>query len=289
MVGGIIVKLGIDRCARLCYTIATLGEVAPKVFTAVRRKHMAFGESLQRRDTGSGGTGTRFESPYLRLPAGERIIRIMDDEEVVFWRYFINVNVGGGRTGGKPIIVHRDNPIKTMMDSLGEGHPRFRKVERRMVLNVLDRTPIVRWTDGRTIWPNEGGIFLNPETGEPLVQPETQVNNRMYILELGSLLMQNFAHLHQNFRPKDDPSRQIPIQQVDVKITTFGSGKDTKRFAVATDVWGPLPKELANLPRYDLKEVTKPMPNESVQRLLDGDDYSDVLRDLGWERVQPLW
>jgi hypothetical protein len=249
---------------------------------------MGFGESMQRNTGAQGGGNVRFESPYLKLPAGERIIRIVDEEEVSFWRYFINVNAGG-QPRGKPIIVARDNPIKHMMDELGEGHAKYRKVERRMVFNVIDRTPIVRWQDGSTIWPNETGLYINPDTDQPLVAPELQPNNRMYILEVGPQLMQNFLHLHQNFRPKDDPSQQLPIQMVDVKITTFGKGFDTKRFASTTDVWGPLPKELADLPRYDLKEITKPMPNDSIQRLLNGDDYNDVLRDLGWERVQPLW
>jgi len=244
---------------------------------------MAFGDSNQR-----GGAGTRQESPYLRLPPGERIIRILDDEEVSFWRYFIPVNVGG-KQKSLSIVVAQDNPIKRLMDQVGPDSESFRKVERRMLLNVLDRSPIVRWMDGTTLYPNEQNQFVNPETGKLIVNPGLQPNNRVMILEFGSQLMDFFKAYHKRLRNRDNLDETLPVQRVDLRIATMGTGLNTKRTVMADGDTAPLPDELLNLPRYDLKKLTSPMPNEAVQRLLDGADYNDVLASLGWERLQPLW
>jgi hypothetical protein len=245
---------------------------------------MAFGDSKQRK----GSEGGRTESPYIKLAAGERVIRIRDDEEFSYWRYFINVNVNGQQQG-RSIVVAMDNPIKKMMDQLGADHPNFRKVERRMLLNVLDRTPVVRWTDGTTLYPDQSGVFTNPESGTRLSDPARVANNRPMILDFGPQLMEFFMAYHNRLRNKQNLDELLPIQRVDLRVATFGKGFDTKRIVTADQDTDPLPPELAALPKYDLKKLTQPMPNEAIQQLLDGADYNEVTRALGWERVQPLW
>jgi hypothetical protein len=182
-----------------------------------------------------------------------------------------------------------DNPIKRMMASLGPEHPQFRKVERRMLLNVLDRTPVVRWTDGTTLYADAGGVYHNPESGAILSNPAVVPNNRVMILEFGPQLMDFFVMYDGRVRNPENMAEVLPIQRLDLSVMTMGSGLTTKRTVMTSGDVGPLPAELANLPKYDLRKLTQPMPNEAIQRILDGADYGDVLKSLGWERIQPLW
>jgi hypothetical protein len=190
---------------------------------------MAFGATQQQRGTQSGA---KFESPYIKL-VDDRLIRILDEEEIAFWRYFIPVNVGNGRTQGRSICVGMDNPIKTMMNGLGAEHPNFRKVENRMVLNVLDRTPVVRWADGTTLYADKSGRFTNPESGAALQGVKPVPNNRVMILEFGKQLMEFFVLYHNRLRDRVDMDVLLPIQRIDLRISTMGSGLDTKRIVTA--------------------------------------------------------
>lgn len=245
---------------------------------------MAFGSSRNRNDSGT----SRSDSPYLKLLAGDRVIRILDMEEKSYWRYWINVNVGG-RMSGRSIVVAMDNPIKRMMESIGKDAPSFRKVEKRMLLNVLDRTPIVRWGDGTTIYADANNVFVHPETGKPMLNPAVIANNRVMILDFGANIMDQLIHWHNRIVNRADMSEKLPIWRFDLRISTIGSGKDVKRIITPDFDQEVLPSELASLPRYDLDKLARIMPNDAVQKILDGVDYNEVVTELGWERVVPLW
>jgi hypothetical protein len=242
---------------------------------------MAFGQTYEKKST-STGSETR-ESPYLRLKPGERTVRVMDDDATMFWQYFIDVNVDGKLQGRSLIVAGFDNPIRRYMDSLGEGHPKHRRPSRRFVINVIDRTPVIRAENGGTVYPDESGKFA--VAGDP------RPNNRMMILEFGPSLMESLLTLHNRMRNLKT-GEQMAIQQFDIQIFTRGQGRDTTKSAIPSvdpDAQSPLPAELANAPRYDLKLATRPLPDEAQTRLLDGEDYAGVIRSLGWEPIKPLW
>lgn len=245
---------------------------------------MAFGKSLQK----TSNDDTRpSESPFLRLPPGERLIRILDDEETPYWSYWLDVNVDG-RKVGRSIVVGYPNPIKEYMDNLGEDNPAFRRIRKRSYLNVLDRTLVKRDPNGAAYYPDEQGNYPEKSaSGEAL--SALVPNNRVMILDTGPQLMELFTMLNNRVRDRRDPSQLLPIQRVDLRVVTSGKGRDTTR-AVYPDIdTDELPQELADLPRYDLAKIVEPMPNESIMRLLEGDDYSEVIKDLGWKRIEPSW
>lgn len=245
---------------------------------------MPFGSSRTRNESGT----TRMDSPYLKLLPGDRVIRILDQEEHSYWRYWINVNVNG-KQQGRSVVVAMDNPIKRMMDAMGKEAPGYRKVERRMMLNVLDRTPIIRWGDGSTLYADAKNVFTDPNNGKPLAVPATQPNNRVMILDFGANLMDQFMHWHERVFNRANMQEKLPIWNMDLRISTLGSGKEVKRIVTPELDQEPLPDELSNLPKYDLDKLCRPMPNDAVQKLLDGVDYNEVIAELGWERVAPLW
>lgn len=219
---------------------------------------MAFG-TLNARKTGEGQEAN--DSPFLVLKEGtDVIIRILDEDATEFWSYWFEVNVGSGNRQGRSLIVPRDNPIRTYMDSLGADHPNFRKPSHRARLNVLDRTP-----DNKSV---------------PL--------NKVKILEYGSKLDAEFGALHGRARKRTDFNKKLMLWEFDLVLITSGERmqKLIKPMQHLDD--DPLPDELLKLPRYDLQTMSQTIPNEALQRLVDGDDYLEVMKSLGRDGAYPM-
>lgn len=219
---------------------------------------MAFGSAFT--DRKSKGSTERSESPFLKTEAGvDVVIRILDEDVTPFYRYWLDVNVGNDRKEGRPVIVGYDNPIKDFMNALGEGHPKFRRPARRAYLNVLDRT--------------------EPTPGNPL--------NKVKILELGPSLIQRLQVLDGRAMSRTD-FHKMNLQEFDILLVTIGAGKE-KDIVPSQHIDDlPLPKELAELPRFDVRKMAQPMPNDAVKALLEGADYGEVRKSLGWEGNYPM-
>jgi hypothetical protein len=251
---------------------------------------MPFGQTYE--NNRAGGSSEVRESPYLRIKSGERIIRILDDDAVGFWQYFIDVNVGGKITGRSIIVGGSNNPIKRYMDSLEEGHPKYRRPSRRFLMNVYDRSPVIR-VDGQTYYADDRGNFppqtnVKDKDGFPLI---SEPNNRIMLLEFGPSLMEDFMTLHKRIR-NPETGTAMSIQEFDLRIMAKGTGRDMKKTPIPgtdRDSTKPLPEAVADGPRYDLASCTRPVPDEAQERLLAGEDYSTIIRSLGWEPIKPLW
>ena len=242
---------------------------------------MPFGSSYAKEMQSRNGSKGSKESAYMRWQ-GERIIRVIGAEKV-YRSFYFPVNIGG-RTVGRSIVMHNsfDNPMQKYMQSLGEDHPKFRKMSFRIITNVLDRTPVLRGSDDETIYPDEKGKF--PVKGDP------QLNNRVYLLEFGRNVMDQFQMLNERSRhPKT--FQPITINDMDVIIRTSGTGTSQSRHVFpdnAPHAADLLPEDLINDTMiYDLDLAVRPMPYESQERLINGDDYGEVLKDLGWEPLRP--
>jgi len=242
---------------------------------------MAFGDSLKKPVKAEARP---LESPFLKLAGTQTTIRIRDDEEYKFRQYWIPVNIGNGVREDRPIVVEGwDGPIDQYMRSLGEDHPDFKFGSKQWALNVLDRTPVIE-IDGVVHRPNQDGQFS--------VRGVPRVLNRPYILKQGPMLMEQFALLHEKTRkrfPDSSYSDFLPIQRFDVLISSYGTGRSTKYQARPDYDMDPLPSELEMLPRYNMSRVIRPMPHDAQQALLDGEDYTEVMKTLNWEPVRPLW
>lgn len=218
---------------------------------------MSFG-NLATRKPADGQTAN--ESPFVSLKEGNDVVlRILDQEPVEFWMYWFDVNAGGSRVG-RSLIVARDNPIRKYMDSLGEDNPKHRKPSHRARVNVLDRTP----------------------------DDKGNVANKVKILEYGSNLDKEFGALHGRARKRTDFSKKLNIWDFDILFITSGSGRDkvVKPMQHLDD--DPLSPELLALPRYDLRQMCQPLPNEAIEALIDGRDYMEVMKSIGREGTYPM-
>ncbi len=205
-------------------------------------------------------------SPFLKLEESkDAVVRIIDQEPVYFWAYWIEVNVGGGNKQGRSLIVPRDNPIKHYMDSLGEDHPKFKKPRHRARTNVYDRTP-----DGAN--------------GEP--------SNKIKILEYGPELDKEFQTLNGRARKRSDFSKKLYVWEFDLLlITSFKIPGDhrTKNVKIMQHLDDdPLSEDVLRLPRYDLRAMSQVLPADAAQALLDDAEYLEVMKRLGREATYPM-
>lgn len=245
---------------------------------------MSFGSSTQKQSRGYGER-QQFEPVYLKLAEGERLVRILDEEETSYWRYWIPVNVGGKRQGRSIVIGSmKESPIAQYMASLGEDHPEFRKIQKRMLLNVLDRTLVKKDSNGLETYADARNNFpATSNSGENISNVVPEPNNRVLVVEFGPDLMDKLAMLHLRIRDQKT-FEPLPIWRFDVTIISTGQGKEVNRTVFPDTNQEPLPDELASLPKYDLKQLVRPAPYEFQQRLLDGEDYIDLIKEIGWER-----
>jgi len=216
---------------------------------------MGFGDNTRPQGNADAGQSTGIgESIYIKL-SGEQQIRILDKTEDVpfYWRYWMPVNVGG-KTQDRSIVVGRSGPIAKFMASIGPEDRKFRKPQKRMLLNVLDRS------DGK-----------------------------VKVLDFGADLLDKFTTLHQRVRSQET-FEPLPIWEVDLQIISIAGKepKDVKRNVFpAMENQGPLKGAEAELLKYDLSKVAQVMPDEMQQRLLDGEDLLEILKELNWQRPTP--
>jgi len=227
---------------------------------------MAFGDNFDKNKETSGnvGDGEKRESPFLPIKEGmDVLIRILPEDEVVFWTFWMKVKIGT-EWADRSVIAGPNSPVHAFMKEIGPDDKRFRKPSRRWRINVLERTPNDR--------------------NEPL--------NKVRILEGGAKLKDQLKALNGRVRSPKDFSQKLTLDQFDVWLITTGSGKDNKNTTVMQQVdndVGVLPNDLLLLPRYDLKKICEPIPNEALQRLLDGEDYGEIMKSIGRTGDWPMY
>lgn len=247
---------------------------------------MAFGSSQQRVSQSNLAAS---DSPFYRLTEGERIIRILDQEEKTHWRYWMPVNINGQRVERSVVVGGYENPIQRHFSALGKEHPEYRSLSKRISINVLCRTPVKHTTQGTVVYPDLRGVFPNqdPATGENISSYAVVPNNRVYILEFGNDLMQDFMALHNRMRHRTT-LEPLAIWDFDIRLIITGAKKSRKIKAVADIDQSPLPSELkSSLKKYDLNLTSRPLPELAQERLLMGEDYTRIIQELAFERPVP--
>ena len=246
---------------------------------------MAFGDSAVRSATQSTDNAT----PYMRLN-GEVTLRILDTEETAYWRYYMWVTVNGTKAQ-RGIVVGRDGPIARHFAQIGKGNPGYVAVQQRRLLNVFDRTMVKRTANG-TYYPDGDGVYPQVDAaGTPLASVLPVPANRVGVIDIGSDLITDLRTLHNRVKHAQTFTA-LPIWQFDVVIVTTKTGplpKDVSRRVLAGTDQTPLQDLVAQheLVKYDLRDFTRVMPDEAQQRVLAGDDFVEIMKDLGWERPTP--
>jgi hypothetical protein len=225
---------------------------------------MPFGQALTERAV-SVSDRPKFESPFLQLTAErpEAIIRILDEDVTTYWRYWMPVNLGD-KWDGRPVIVGKNSPISQYMNTLDKQDPKRKTPVLRAYINVLDRTVV---------------------DGQPL--------NKVKIWDVGSDVvksLQVFDGRQYNRRTME----KMRLQEFDimlVRVPTRGQDGKERFTTVPSPSFNdePLSEDLLVLPRYDLRKMVEPMPDDAQRALLGGAKYQDVRDSLGWTGVYPMY
>lgn len=244
---------------------------------------MAFGSSRTQQSQKSERK-ENFISPFMRLKEGDKIVRILT-EEVLYYRYFLTVTYDG-KSVYRPVTVGSyNNPIKFFMDSLGEEHPSYRRVQKRYAVNVLDRT-LVKKTDVTVTYPGSDGSFpKEDDLGNDISTIEPRVNNQVMILDIGQRLMDMLSHLNDSgFRNPNNSDELLYIQDMDIKVTTKGTGRNTQHFASPVyGAFGKLGKEELPKQVFDLKTMYKPWPDNVLEMITQDKDWKEIMDAMGFE------
>lgn len=239
---------------------------------------MAFGDSLAQKDR----VRATYDSPFFRTTPGDYRIRILDTEETIYWRYWLPVNVGG-TFQDKSINVGKDNPIKRYMDALGKDHPQYKSPNRRFVMNILDRTPVIKVVkEGvtTTYHPNVIGEYVDAE-GKPVAGTPVP-NDAVKIFECGPQAFELIVQLNGRMRSRVDMSRMLQITETDLTLSIRGEGVKKNTFPSQAVDSGEQPVP-AGLVRYDLKKMYAPLPNDAVDRIFNGkEDWNIIMAELGF-------
>ena len=248
----------------------------------------------------------------MRTP-GSRLLRVphgKGTDEVKFLRHWIAMNEDGtwepsfydpsDRRPKKPVTIARwnhvtenwdssgtswdDNPIDAWIRTLDAEDRKGKRVQERFYLNVIDRTRIVKASDGKIVYPDAVGKF----PAEYADQIPTQ-HNRVLILDGSSSnpdenLDTTYADIYVTLTTTANEEGTIchPSEYDLFLIISEGINPKTKKkktnYKFTPRAVSTLPEELANLQVFDLDTYPMVWPNAAIEELFSGADYMETVK-----------
>lgn len=240
-------------------------------------------------------------------------------DETVFLAAWWTVNVGGSESlrrimldanaGGDPNTAKFKNPLwKFISDNFPTKGARERNaIKTLFAMNVWDKTPIMRNETGQVFYPAEDGqwrLLAFGNNGKLIESNDKQVKlpehykmdledaleaghaeplNQVRILE-GSYGKPGGKHLFAQFEQlvntvEDGNGLVRRLGEFDLRLFTSGKDMDTVRAIRNLNNFTVLTDDVVLAPRYDLETWTLPWSDEIVERLLDGEDFNDLVEE----------
>jgi hypothetical protein len=229
---------------------------------------------------------------------GKVLVKPVPASEVVFSYAWWNVMVNGSPSPRR-IILDPDNWKNVLRQHiLDTGYARdskeYKSIKTAFAANVYDQSPVVHMDDGRVFY-GSGKVF-NILAGKPngtvvtdkdkLPSPDQAASasplNEVRIIE-GSYGKQGGKHFFAQFEDlldvEDADGLSRTLTEFPLKITVNGTELDTVRSVRNMPRFITPDKEVALQPRYDLKTWLTPWPDEMVTRLLDGEDFNELVEE----------
>lgn len=197
----------------------------------------------------------------------------------------------GGQTQRRRLILDWRNkwnsPLwKHIQANYEKGSQERKALKDRFGINVLDMTPVLFDGNGRVVYPDINGVYNVPAYGSKRVETvmgDPKPLNRVRIFEGstgdigGKHLFQQVADLAEGL--EDTSGKPRGIHEVTLILKTQGEGIKTTRGIRQSSDFAPLSDEYVFAPRYDIAEWSKPWPSEMIERLIDGEDFNDLVEE----------
>lgn len=214
------------------------------------------------------------------------------EEEVAFLAVWWTVLVDGQPTQRRLILDPErrwNNPLwKYVEKKFEKGTPERSAFKTLCAMNVYDMTPVVEF-EGNIFYPDDKGDFRvqatagNGKLVTNAVEGDSRPLNKIRILEIstgemgGKHTFQQLADLANSVEDSDGLIRRLP--EFDLKLRTQGSGIKTTYSIRNTSNFKPLPNEVAQLPRYNLRQWLAPWPDAAIEALLNEEDFNEVVAE----------
>jgi hypothetical protein len=218
-------------------------------------------------------------------------------DETRFAEFWITV-MADGRQRQQRVMVNSQNPFKNPVwerlysdmpkEKNGKPNPDRKLPKQRFALNVVDLTKVIELPNKQFSYPSEDGKYYVMQDGKPVKvdgtpTPLTQVR----VLEGsagaagGKHMLQGLADLVGSVSDPNDEEKILQLYEFDIALKVSGEGTDTRRSWTLGGNFKPIPAEFLTLPRYDLETWTKPWSDDVLNRLLDGEDFNEVMETAG--------
>ena len=219
---------------------------------------------------------------FLRMREGyQLIVRILDSHAEKVLKHWINSSKTSVLCLGDecPICqqnetIRRENP-KTFQKIKG-----YIPVQRRWMVNILDRTPVIKDEETGEEYYAVKGKFptVTRDGGRSLVNVQSVPSNTIKILERGQTLFEMFAVIHADSVTEGDDGETGGITTFDVKLVPAGSGTDMVISVIPqqrNDDVTPI-LEQNNLTSYILSTVGIELTPDEVTNVVRGVSIRDI-------------
>ena len=163
-------------------------------------------------------------------------------------------------------------------------------------IRIIDDAPVLRWTH----WINQHKRSINcPGKGCPIceVRRQQKANKEPYTYnvakrlainiinrETGKLeIMEQGISFFEDLRDiREDLSKEgLRLQDVDIRVRRRGTGKDDTSYRLDIDERTPMSEADKKLAEnaIDLQEYFKPHTPEQILRIMNGEDWNEVMYD----------
>lgn len=269
---------------------------------------MAFGSTMKAENQTSGDV-QKTDWQWLNLKSGVRIFRILPEvdasgkmvvdssgrgnpvDEISWYEGWWEVNVGGNAGKRRIILGNRfDNPLwKHIQANFEKGSMEYKTVKQKFGINVYDRSLVILNDEGVAVYPDERGAYTILATGKVLPQAvdgTPSPHNKILILEGsagqigGKHLLQQFVELAGNIE-NPETMETARLHELDIRLKTTGKDIKTVRNLFPSSNFKPLDPQIIAQPRWNIKDWAKPWPDEMIVRLIDGEDFNELVTEYG--------
>lgn len=241
-----------------------------------------------------------------------------------WWQVTVGTAKGNRRimldpnAGGDPNTAKFKNPLwKYIQDNFAKGARERNAIKTLFALNVWDMTPVMRNDIGQLFYPAEDGqwrLLAFGNGGKLIEANDKQIKlpthykmdiedaleaghaeplNKVRILEGsygkpgGKHLFSQFEQLANTVEDGDGITRRLG--EFNLRLLTTGKDMETVRTIRNLNNFLLLPHEANFSARYDLDTWTKPWNDEAVERLIDGEDYNEIVAEYKFAQFPELF
>jgi len=211
---------------------------------------------------------------YIKLPAGNTIIRILQPKTYDYFVHYINAAYLMCLGDECPICASNRKLISENPEKFREIKGWSSRSERHSV-NVLDKTLVKICSGCKEEVKKVGANFPTtcPGCGVVIVAEEIKPLNKIKVLSRGKTLFENFNGIENSVL--DDEGNPVPLTSYDFTLFVTGTGRETN-ITVIPMVDKKEPYEVVEAELFDLSKTVITVTPEEMKEVQRGVSIKDI-------------